>query len=42
MVVDDEPFNVQAHCEILKMLGVEDTTIVETCFNGQEAVNLVQ
>lgn len=42
MVVDDEPFNVDAMVHILKMLGVPTTIKIDTCFNGQEALTLVE
>ena len=42
MVVDDEPFNVQALVTILRLLGLPNTVQIDTCYNGQEAVNLVK
>ena len=43
MVVDDEPFNVQAVVQVLKMLGIRDDEVqIEKCYNGQEAVDLYQ
>jgi len=42
MVVDDEPFNVEAHVQILRMIGVKTSIQIDTCFNGREAVQLVQ
>jgi PleD family two-component response regulator len=34
MVVDDEPFNVEALVQILKMLGITNEIIIDTCYNG--------
>ena len=43
MIVDDDIFNVQAIQGLLEVLKVETNTgNVDFCYNGEEAVNLVE
>ena len=41
MVVDDEAFNVRALVHILRMMGLPQDVVIDTAFNGQEAVELM-
>ena len=42
LVVDDQPFNIQALNVILKYsVGIKDQNLIVTAFNGQEALQKV-
>ena len=42
MVVDDEPFNIKAIVGMMVTLGMPNRHIVDTCLNGEQAIELMQ
>ena len=42
IVVDDEVFNIVAIQGLMRVLGFTHTHLVDVCYNGEEAVKLIQ
>ena len=42
MVVDDEPFNIKAIVGMMLTLRMPNRHIVDTCLNGEQAIELMQ
>ena len=42
MVVDDEAFNIEVIKQMMRALGLSTLNFVDSCFNGEDAVELIQ
>lgn len=42
MLVDDEPFNIQAIRGLFGVLKMKNNHLIDVCYNGEESVKLME